>query len=132
MTNIPRDVPVCWQVATVLRARIVNGEYRSMLPSERDLSMEFGVGRDTVRDALAVLSGEGLVGRRPGCRSRSGAVGARVAAERQIVAVSPGVCVSARMPTPREVAEQEIPAGVPVLVAGDQVLRADLFVLVFG
>jgi len=49
----------------VLRQRILGGVYplQSMLSSERDLAMEFGVARVTVRSALEALQSEGLVRR---------------------------------------------------------------------
>jgi DNA-binding GntR family transcriptional regulator len=51
------------QLAGVLRDRIRNGELPSgrRLPSEKDLHDEFGLARETIRRALAVLRAEGLV-----------------------------------------------------------------------
>jgi GntR family transcriptional regulator, arabinose operon transcriptional repressor len=54
------------EIAAVLRQRILSGDYgKGRLPSERSLLTEFGVQRDTVRRALDVLEGEGLVFRDP-------------------------------------------------------------------
>lgn len=54
----PRDV-----VADALRARIRNGDYTpgNRLPTQRALEDEFSVGRSAVREALAVLTREGLL-----------------------------------------------------------------------
>lgn len=51
------------QLAAILRARITSGEYGHLdpLPSEDRLKDEFGISRDTVRRAVAVLRSEGLV-----------------------------------------------------------------------
>jgi GntR family transcriptional regulator len=50
------------QVADVLRRQVLAGAY-STLPNEEALGREFGVSRNTVRDALAALAAEGLVNR---------------------------------------------------------------------
>lgn len=115
-------------LAEQLRNTIADGTFPAgeELPSERQLALRFGAHRDTVRDALRVLVGEGLVVKRPGAP-------ATVAAkpERHPVDLRPGAVVIARMPTPRECADLGIePAGgVPVLVVrggaeGDQVYPA--------
>lgn len=45
------------QIAQELRERIVRGEYSTgRLPAERTLGQEFGVQRDTIRQALDVLT----------------------------------------------------------------------------
>ncbi|WKU03774.1 GntR family transcriptional regulator [Micromonospora sp. HUAS LYJ1] len=106
-------VPVAYQLAAVLRARILNGTYPpgALLPSETRLSQEHGVGRGTVRRAVAELRAEGLVDAASGRGTR-----VREAADREIVSVPRGALVSARMPTPEERAELDIPEGVPVQV----------------
>ena len=61
-------------LADALRAAILDGEIKpgSMLPNERDLAEESGLGRGSVREALKILAGEGLVasrvGRNGGCQ----------------------------------------------------------------
>jgi GntR family transcriptional regulator len=50
------------QVADVLRRQVLAGAYQT-LPNEDALGGEFGVSRNTVRGALAVLVAEGLVSR---------------------------------------------------------------------
>ena len=61
-TNVVR-MPAYLQVAGQLRAAIVAGDLApgQALPTERELSSTFGVGRTTVREALRVLQAEGLV-----------------------------------------------------------------------
>lgn len=55
-------------IADVLRARIRSGTYSPgrLLPSEKALSAEFGVARNTLRRALAELDRDGLVETVPG------------------------------------------------------------------
>jgi GntR family transcriptional regulator len=50
------------QVADMLRRQVLAGAYQ-VLPNEDALGREFGVSRNTVRDALAALVAEGLVSR---------------------------------------------------------------------
>ncbi|MFE5288192.1 GntR family transcriptional regulator [Nocardia sp. NPDC056611] len=52
-------------VADVLRQQIHAGAFDNALPAEAALSVEFGVSRNTVRDALALLKDEGLIERAP-------------------------------------------------------------------
>jgi GntR family transcriptional regulator len=61
-----RSLPT--QLADVLRARIISGTLQpgQQLPSEQMLSEEAGVSRSTVRAALRILAGGGLVRVRPG------------------------------------------------------------------
>ena len=55
-------------ITDVLRDRISTGRYAAgtLLPSEAKLSVEFGVVRNTVRRALAVLTEEGVIETVPG------------------------------------------------------------------
>ncbi|MEU1206338.1 GntR family transcriptional regulator [Nocardia sp. NPDC005825] len=52
-------------VADVLRQQIHASAFDNALPAEAALSAEFGVSRNTVRDALALLKDEGLIERAP-------------------------------------------------------------------
>jgi GntR family transcriptional regulator len=52
-------------VADVLRHQIHAGGYPDGLPAEADLATEFFVSRNTVREALTTLKGEGLIDRGP-------------------------------------------------------------------
>ncbi|WP_435216479.1 GntR family transcriptional regulator [Streptomyces sp. bgisy034] len=60
------------RVADELRARMADGEYplHSTLPSQRILTKEFRVSRDTVQRALRELAGEGWIESRQGSGSR--------------------------------------------------------------
>ncbi|MCB8839805.1 FadR/GntR family transcriptional regulator [Aurantimonas sp. VKM B-3413] len=56
------------EVARMLRQRILSGEWAdgSRIPAERDLSQQFGVARNTVRRAMALLEEDGTLNRRGG------------------------------------------------------------------
>ena len=56
------------QIADELRSRVQSGEYGPgrVLPSESELSHEFGVSRVTVRKALDILRDDGLINARQG------------------------------------------------------------------
>jgi GntR family transcriptional regulator len=53
------------QVADVLRHQIHAGAFDGGLPAEQDLATQFFESRNTIREALAVLKGEGLIDRGP-------------------------------------------------------------------
>ncbi len=59
------------QLASVLRGRILSGEWAhdSDIPSIDDLCVQYGLGRITVRQALQILAGEGLVSSQRGRRT---------------------------------------------------------------
>ncbi|MFE9258025.1 GntR family transcriptional regulator [Streptomyces sp. NPDC006879] len=59
------------EIAHALRTAIVSGEHAvgSELPSESDLATRWSASRGTVRQAVAVLAAEGLIGSRQGARS---------------------------------------------------------------
>ncbi|ADG86827.1 GntR family transcriptional regulator [Thermobispora bispora] len=106
------DRPVYKQLADLIRARIQSGEYRpgQRLPAENDFVAEYGISRDSVRRAMAVLRGEGLiVTELRGSRVRE--VGEAVT-----VSISPGTQVAARMPTEPERKQLGIAEGVPILI----------------
>jgi GntR family transcriptional repressor for pyruvate dehydrogenase complex len=58
-----REPRLADRVADTLRDTIVSGELRpgDALPSERDLSQQFGVSRTVIREAVRSLSGKGLL-----------------------------------------------------------------------
>src|SRR3954452_24874206 len=60
------------RVARQLRASVLDGTYQpgDRLPPERDLAMQFGVDRNTVRSAIQELEQLGLVERRQGSGCR--------------------------------------------------------------
>jgi DNA-binding FadR family transcriptional regulator len=78
MTGIPtenrpiRPQKLYEQVSARLEARIIDKTYGigDLLPSERDLMREFGVGRPAIREALAHLRNMGLVELRSGERAQ--------------------------------------------------------------
>lgn len=123
------------QLADLLRRQIVGGDPApgQRLPSEVDLQQRYGLGRHTVRRAIALLRAEGLVVVQHGY----GAVVAEQVEKRQ-VAVPAGTVVTARMPTPAERDEWGIPDGVPMLVGRSavgetvQCVPADRFEIVVG
>ncbi|GAB3809157.1 GntR family transcriptional regulator [Micromonospora zhanjiangensis] len=104
--------PVYRQLANLIREGIYSGQYAAgaPLPSELALSQEYGVGRDAVRQALALLRTEGLVSTERGERSR-----VRPAPERVPVELPPGGRAIARMPADPERAEHGLDEGVPVI-----------------
>jgi DNA-binding FadR family transcriptional regulator len=113
------------QVADDLRRKIRSGELPpgAKLPSEKYLADEYEVGRDTIRDAMQHLRKEGLIESRRGYRTI-----VRKTAQREPVPLPSDERLFARMPTPDECVEHNIPAdGVPVLVVGDKIYPADRF-----
>lgn len=63
MVDKTSGVPAFRQIAADLREKIVSGEFApgTKLPSEHELVETYGVSRPTVREAVDVLRGEGLV-----------------------------------------------------------------------
>lgn len=120
----PHGAPAYRQIAAILRGRIADGTWPpgTELPSEPDLAVEFGVGRDTVVNALALLRAEGLVITRRGFRTR-----VRQQQDLEYVPLDADATVTARMPTPEERTSLDIGDGVPVLVIGDEVYPADRY-----
>ncbi|MEU7003496.1 GntR family transcriptional regulator, partial [Nonomuraea sp. NPDC046570] len=121
MIDYSSGVPLNRQVADAIRADITSGRYQpgAWLPSESQLSQMYEVGRDTVRDALALLRAEGRI---TTVRKRGSMVASKP--EREPYHVPAEARVITRMPTPeerRELATSEelrefggMPEGVPV------------------
>lgn len=65
---IARNGPIGTQVAEIIRSRIYAGIYPrgSFLPGQRDLSEDLGVSRTSLREAISMLQGVGLVAAMPG------------------------------------------------------------------
>ncbi|WDZ85203.1 GntR family transcriptional regulator [Micromonospora cathayae] len=124
----PRShTPVYIQLADLLREQIESGKVPpgSVLASETRLSQEHGIGRESVRMAVAILRSEGLVS-----TSRGRGTWVREVPQRDEVELTPGGSAIARMPSSHERREMDLDEGVPVLeirdAAGDvQVLPAD-------
>ena len=68
MINTNDHSPLYVQLSTILKGKIVSGEYApgSFLPTENDLSASFGVSRVTVRNALDLLEKQNLVVKKKG------------------------------------------------------------------
>jgi DNA-binding GntR family transcriptional regulator len=103
------------QLAAVLRDRIRNGELPPgrRMPSEKDLHDEFGLARETVRRALAVLRSEGLIEVRHGH-------GTYVVEAPSVVELAPGdrVTSAAGMTIIRASGEEETyPVGTTLIVS---------------
>jgi DNA-binding GntR family transcriptional regulator len=101
------------QLADLLRASIESGEIPpgGLLPSSKTLEQTYGVSRETVRRALAVLRAEGLVVTEPSYGTR-----VRVAEERRRATVQRGSTVVS-VPASREQQERlGLSAGDHVLV----------------
>ena len=66
--NADSPIPLYRQLATVLLARIRDGEYPlgSKIPAEPELSRRFGIGRPTVRQATDLLIRRRCIERRRG------------------------------------------------------------------
>lgn len=106
------DRPVYKQLADLIRVRIEEGKLRhgQRLPAESHYVAEFGISRDSVRRAMAVLRGEGLiVTELRGSRVRD-------AGEAVTVQITPGAQVTARMPTEPERKQLGVAEGVPILI----------------
>jgi DNA-binding FadR family transcriptional regulator len=71
-------------VAEQIKAMVEEGKLKpgERLPAERDMAVQFGVGRSTIREAITALEAQGLVEPRPGLGTfvRQNAVGGAVAA----------------------------------------------------
>lgn len=114
------------QVADALRADITSGRLGPgrRIPAESYLSEEFGVSRNTIRQALTILRTEGLIetARPTGSRVRD-------PQERTVVEIPPGARITTRMPTEQERRQLDIADGVPVFeveIGGEvQVLPGD-------
>jgi len=126
--------PVYRQLARILRDQIHAGELQAGQPvgSEASLSQSYGIGRDAVRDALALLRSEGLV-------TTTRGIGTFVrgpAEDLAVVRVGAGTRVSARVPTADERLSLGIPEGTAVLVVSppgepERILPADRTVVEF-
>jgi DNA-binding GntR family transcriptional regulator len=99
-------------LAELLRHQITTGALPAghAIPSERALRETYGLGKHTVREAVAALRHEGLVDVRRGY-----AAIVRPQPVREPLVLEPGDVVVARMPTPRERERLGLGDGTPVL-----------------
>lgn len=120
------DRPVFKQIADMLRADIEAERLRpgDWLPSEAHMCEEFGAGRNSVRSALRILTGEGLLISQAGKGHK-----VRDTTVRSVVKVGPGVRITTRMPSDAERRHFGIAEGTPILViesaAGVELLPGD-------
>ena len=65
LVNVPKAADV---LAGILREKILTGDLDEgmPLPNERDLGSQSGLSRASVREALRILEGEGLIATRVG------------------------------------------------------------------
>lgn len=70
MPPIAADLPAHLRIVTTLRQRIAASPPGGFLPAERELAVELGVGRNTLRRAIHTLADEGLVEVASNCRPR--------------------------------------------------------------
>ncbi|MFE3455878.1 GntR family transcriptional regulator [Nonomuraea sp. NPDC059194] len=133
MIDFSSDRPVHRQLADIIRADIAAGRLKpgQALPSETRLMQEYELGRVAVRQALAVLRSEGLV---VTVKREGSFVRPAIPVER--VAVEGPAEVSARMPSPDERRDLDIPEGVPVFVLSQprkrqRILPADRILLIW-
>lgn len=110
-------VPAWRQLADAIRQRVVAGEWPpgARLPSETQLVQQYGLGRTTVRRAIAALRAQGVVEVQHGWGTR-----VPLPRERERLIAEPGSLVTVRMPTPQERTFFEVPDGVPMLVVTGQ------------
>ncbi|MFI7049012.1 GntR family transcriptional regulator [Streptosporangium sandarakinum] len=106
-------VPAYQQIADDLRGRIESRELPPgrKLPAEDRLADSYGVGKDTVREALAQLRSEGLIR----TVNRDGSY-VREQIEPDVVQLQGPARIRTRMPTPEERRRFRLDEGVPVLV----------------
>lgn len=111
MINPQSGVAIYRQLADLLRADIRSGKLRpaQTVPSERTLTQQYGISRDTVRSAMGVLRAEGLIVIRRGHGAQ-----VKEPAPLQLLSPPPGSTVTTRMPTLQERGEYDIGEGVPI------------------
>src|SRR5262245_45438301 len=63
---VTKKIPLYYQLENILREKIISGVFAAgaRLPTESELIRIYGVGRITVRQALAALMNEGLIERK--------------------------------------------------------------------
>src|SRR5262245_34631138 len=106
--------PLYLQAADLMRERIKKGFYKpgELLPSQKKLGEEFGLGRDAVRRAVVVeLQKEGWITSEQGRRAR-----VREIKQSEIIVLGHGDQVTTRIPQETERATLNVEEGVAVLV----------------
>ncbi|GLY04852.1 MULTISPECIES: winged helix-turn-helix domain-containing protein [Actinoplanes] len=113
MIDHSADRAVFRQLADLLRGQIESGELGpgEALPSELRLAQDYSISRTTVRQAIGQLRTEGLV-----TVDRPRGTFVRIPEPVQLLQLTRGDKVSARMPTDVERRRHKLAEGVPVLV----------------
>lgn len=106
------DRPIYKQLADIWRAQIAAGLLapHDPLPAEAQAARQYRIGREAVRQAVAILRGEGLVDTARGIGTR-----VRPLATRTQLRLAPGEWAITRMPTDLERDKRGIPDGVPIV-----------------
>jgi DNA-binding FadR family transcriptional regulator len=115
--------PAWRQLADLLRDQILSGELApgARLASEETMTQQYGIARNTVRQAISALRAEGLVDVNPPQPTR-----VRIRPDEETVDVSAGT-IRTRMPTPQERRQLGIGEGVPVFIVdhdGESIMYA--------
>ncbi|SDT77726.1 winged helix-turn-helix domain-containing protein [Actinoplanes derwentensis] len=113
MIDHSADRAVFRQLADLLRRQIESGDLApgDILPSELRLAEDHKLSRTTVRQAIGQLRSEGLV-----TVDRPRGTFVRVPEPVELIPLTTGARVSARMPTASERRRHRLRDGVPVLV----------------
>ncbi len=114
MTINPRgDRAVYLQVADIVRDDITSGKLKPgvYLPSEASLGQTLGVGREAIRQGLAVVRAEGLIRTARGYGSQ-----VREVPQRQPLKLKRGDVVIARMPSEPDRRARDLDEGVPLFI----------------
>jgi DNA-binding FadR family transcriptional regulator len=107
------DRPAYQQLADAIREQIRAGHHRpgGRLPSEPQLTQTYGLGRETVRRAMGVLRGEGLVITVQG----EGTLVRRPTSRTRTLRIGPNDRITARMPDVFQRRRLGIDEGVPLV-----------------
>ena len=64
MPRLPQRHALPGQTAEIIQEMIAAGELRTLIPGERSLAARLQIGRDTLRAALEILEGDGIISKR--------------------------------------------------------------------
>jgi DNA-binding FadR family transcriptional regulator len=105
------DRAVYKQLADIFREQILSGTVPpgGNLLSENQAAREYQIGREAVRQAVAILRAEGLV------ETSRGGTRVRAALRRTQIRLHPGDRATSRMPIEPERSKHDIGEGIPVI-----------------